>query len=113
VVFEDHDRLSVPHAGRDAVDARPESGGSLRELNDRVRSRWDRLLAESDPEETTVVCHGGPLSLVVGAVDDRDIVTAIVDGEQDNCALNEARLTDGTATLVAENRTDFLDAPPA
>jgi len=113
-VFENHDRLSIPRAGRDAVDARPESGESLRDLDDRVRSRWERLLAESAPDETVaVVCHGGPLYLLLGAVDDRDIVTAVADGEQDNCALNEVRVTDGVATLVAENRTDFLDAPPA
>ncbi|WP_338740683.1 histidine phosphatase family protein [Haloplanus salilacus] len=113
-VFEDHDRLSIPRAGRDAVDARPESGESLRDLDDRVRSRWESLLAESAPDETVVVvCHGGPLSLLVGAVDDRDIVTAVADGEQDNCALNEVRVAHGTTTLVAENRTDFLETPPA
>jgi probable phosphoglycerate mutase len=109
-VFEEHDRLSIPRAGREAVDARPESGESLRDLDERVRSGWERLLAESDPDETVaVVCHGGPLYLLLGAVDDRDIVTAVTDGRQDNCALNEVRVADGTATLVAENRTDFLD----
>lgn len=113
-VFENHDRLSIARAGRDAVDARPESGESLRDLHDRVRAHWVAVRDESGPDETVVVvCHGGPLSLLVGAVDDRDIIDAVVDGKQDNCALNEVRVANGTATLVAENRTDFLDAPPA
>lgn len=113
-LFENHDRLSIPRAGRDAVDARPESGESLRDLNERVRSGWERVLAELGPDETVaVVCHSGPLYLLLGAVDDRDIVTAVSEGVQGNCALNEIRVTDGMATLVAENRTDFLDAPTA
>ena len=113
-VFEDHERLSLARAGRDAVDARPESGESLREVRERVLSGWERVLAESDPDETVaVVAHGGPLYLLLGAVDDRDIVSAVVDGEQHNCALNEVRVNDGAPRVVSENRTDFLDAPSA
>jgi probable phosphoglycerate mutase len=113
-VFEDHDRLSLHRAGRDAVDARPESGESLRDVRERVLTGWDRILADSAPDETVaVVAHGGPLYLVLGAVEGRGIVDAVVEGEQHNCALNELRVTDGTATVVSENRTDFLDAPPA
>jgi probable phosphoglycerate mutase len=109
-VFEDHERLSLAHAGRDAVDARPESGETLREVRERVLSGWERILTESDPDETVaVVAHGGPLSLLLGAVDGRDIVSAVVEGEQHNCALNEVRVDDGAPRVVAENRTDFLD----
>ncbi|MFB6101646.1 MAG: histidine phosphatase family protein [Haloplanus sp.] len=110
-VFEEHDRLSLDRAGRAAVDARPESGESLRDLNERVLARWERVCAESAPDETiAVVCHGGPLYLLMGALADRDIVSAVVDGEQHNCALNEVRVTGEAATIVAENRTEFLDA---
>jgi len=113
-VFEDHDRLSLVRAGRDAVDARPESGESLRDVRERVLAGWDRIVAESDPDETVaVVAHGGPLYLVVGAAEGRGIVDAVTEGEQHNCALNELRVTDGTARVVVENRTDFLDAQPA
>ena len=113
-VFEDHERLSLARAGRDAVDARPESGESLREVRERVLSGWERVLAESGPDETVaVVAHGGPLYLLLGAVDDRDIVSAVVEGEQHNCALNEVRVDDGAPRVVSENRTDFLDEAPA
>jgi len=108
-MFEDHDRLSLTNAGEAAVDARPESGESLRDVRERVLTGWDRVLADSDPDETVaVVCHGGPLYLLVGAVAGRDIVDSVLSGEQHNCALNEVRVTDGTPTVVSENRTDFL-----
>jgi probable phosphoglycerate mutase len=111
-VFEDHDRLSLHRAGRAAVDARPESGESLRDVHERVLTGWGRLLADSGPEETVaVVAHGGPLYLLLGAVEERSIVDAVVEGEQHNCALNEIRVNDGQETIVAENRTDFLGAP--
>jgi probable phosphoglycerate mutase len=110
-VFEEHDRLSIDHAGRDAIETRPESGESLLDVRERVLSGWDRLVAEAAPDETVaVVCHGGPLSLLVGTAAGRDVVSAILDGEQDNCGLNEVRVGDGTTRLVAENRTDFLPA---
>ena len=113
-VFEEHERLSLARAGRDAVDARPESGESLRDVRERVLSGWERVLAESGPDETVaVVAHGGPLYLLLGAVAGRDIVSAVVEGEQHNCALNELRVREGSSRVVAENRTDFLDAPSA
>ncbi|SEA19562.1 probable phosphoglycerate mutase [Haloplanus vescus] len=113
-VLEDHDRFAIPQAGRDAVDARPESGESLRDVRERVLSGWDHVLATSDPDETVaVVCHTGPLELLVGELDGRDIVDAMLEGEQDNCGLNELRVRDGETRLVSENRTDFLDAPRA
>ncbi|GAB6860777.1 histidine phosphatase family protein [Haloplanus litoreus] len=113
-VFEDHDRLSLARAGRDAVDARPESGESLRDVRERVLSGWERMLAESGDDETVaVVCHGGPLHLLLGAVEGRDVVSAVVKGEQHNCGLNELRVDDGDARLVAENRTEFLDTVSA
>jgi probable phosphoglycerate mutase len=112
-VFENHDRLSLARAGRNAVDERPESGESLREVRERVLSGWDRILATSgDGETVAVVAHGGPLYLLLGAVEGRDIVSAVVDGEQDNCALNELRVENGESRVVTENRTDFLDELP-
>lgn len=108
-VFEDHDRLSFRRAGRAAVDARPESGESLRDVHERVLTGWDRLLADSGPDETiVVVAHGGPLYLLLGAVEGRDIADAVVEGKQHNCALNEVRVEDSATRIVAENRTDFL-----
>jgi probable phosphoglycerate mutase len=113
-VFEEHDRLSLERAGRDAAEVRPESGESLIDVRERVLSGWERVVAESDADETVaVVCHGGPLHLLVGAATDRDVVSAVLDGEQHNCGLNEVRVADGTMRLVAENRTDFLPATDA
>jgi len=113
-VFEEHERLSVRRAGRAAVDARPESGETLRETRDRVRSGWERMVAGSAPGETVaMVAHGGPLCLLVGDAAGRDLVPAVVEGRQDNCALNELRVDDDGTTVVAENRTDFLDGATA
>ncbi|WP_251328768.1 histidine phosphatase family protein [Haloplanus pelagicus] len=113
-VFEDHDRLSLVRAGHEAVDARPESGESLRDVRERVLAGWERVLAESGADETVaIVAHGGPLRLLLGAVEDRDVVSAVVEGEQHNCGLNELRVDRGRARLVAENRTEFLDGVSA
>jgi len=113
-MFEEHERLSLRRAGHDAVDARPESGESLRDVRERVLAGWERLLAESGPAETVaVVSHRGPLSLLLGAVEGRNVVSAVVDGEHANCGLNELRVTDGRARLITENRTDFLDGVSA
>lgn len=109
-VFDEHDELSLARVGRDAVDARPESGESLRDVRERVLSGWERVLAESDPDETVaVVCHGGPLHVLLGAVTGRDIVSAVVEGEQHNCGLNELHVDGGETRVVTENRTEFLD----
>lgn len=114
VVFENHEHLSLAHAGRDAVDARPESGESLHDMRERVLSGWERIVAESDRGETVaVVCHGGPLHVLLGAVDGRDIVSAVMEGKQHNCALNEVQVDGGESRIAAENRTDFLDSPRA
>jgi len=113
-VFEEHDRLSLARAGRNAVDAPLESGETLRDVRNRVLDGWEQVLAESRDDETVaVVAHGGPLYLLLGAVGGRDIVSAVVDGEQHNCALNELRVENGASRIVTENRTDFLDAPSA
>jgi probable phosphoglycerate mutase len=112
--FGSHEALSLDDGDRDTLDVRPESGESLRDVYERVRSGWERVLAESRADETVaIVAHGGPLRLLLGTVAGRTVVDAVLDGEQHNCALNELRVTDGSPRIVAENRTDFLDTPSA
>jgi probable phosphoglycerate mutase len=107
--YERKPEYSLERTGRDAFDARPEGGESLRDLRERVRSGWMDLQSSLAADETAlVVAHGGPLQLLVGDVAGRDPVSSVLVGEQANCALNELRVEDGEADVVAENRTDFL-----
>lgn len=106
VLDEHYPEYSVSQVGVAAVEARPPGGESLADLRDRVRDAWDALLAAASPGEThLVVTHGGPLYLLLGQLQDRSVVESVLDHDQANAALNEVRVTDGTATVVRENET--------
>ncbi|MFB6123945.1 MAG: histidine phosphatase family protein [Haloferacaceae archaeon] len=107
--YEMRPEYSLERTGRDAFDARPESGESLRDVRERVRSGWRDLHESLGGDETAlVVAHGGPLQLLVGDVAGRDPVSSVLEGEQENCALNELAVENGESRVVAENRTEFL-----
>lgn len=92
-----------------ALDATPERGESMRDMYERVVGGWEALVAGADAEETVVVVtHGGPIYVVLGHVRGRDVLAAVAEGSQSNCALNELRV-DGTGetTVVTENDTDY------
>ncbi|WP_423750881.1 histidine phosphatase family protein [Salinirarus marinus] len=107
--YETQPEYSLERTGRDAFDARPESGESLRDVRERVRSDWADLRASLGDDETAlVVAHGGPLQLLVGDVAGRDPVSSVLEGTQENCALNRLEVEDGESRVVAENETAFL-----
>ncbi|MFW6384906.1 MAG: histidine phosphatase family protein [Halodesulfurarchaeum sp.] len=99
-------QLSVNRSGRDAVEARPESGETYREMFQRVREAWDELVAETASGETRlIITHGGPLYSLIGYLKGLDLVDSIVELDQDNCAVNEIDL-ERKPTIVRDNDTD-------
>lgn len=91
-----------------AVREVPENGESLLSARERVLDGWRQLLADAAGETTLVVTHGGPLYLLLGHVRGQDILTAVTDHSQHNCAINELRVTgdppDGV-DIVRHNET--------
>ncbi|MFB6160707.1 MAG: histidine phosphatase family protein [Haloferacaceae archaeon] len=108
-LFEAFPRFSLDERGADAVAERPASGESLLDVHDRVLDGWAALVDDLAPDDTAVVvCHGGPLHLLTGAVRGVDVPTAVLDGEQDNCAITEIAVDDGAdPRLVRENWTGY------
>jgi len=106
-LFERYPRFSLRQRGRAAASARPDSGESLRDVEERVVGAWDRLCDEvADDGTVAVVTHGGPIYLVTGAVQGVDLVPAILEQEQDNCALNEVTVRpDGATTANSRSRS--------
>lgn len=99
--------LSVTQSGYDAVEARPESGETYREMFERVREAWTDVVSETNAGETTVVVtHGGPLYSLLGHIKGLDLVDSILDQEQDNCAVNEIDV-EGDPTIVRVNNTEI------
>jgi len=85
--FPEHD---LEAAGPEAARRQAESGESLVDVRDRVIERWEATLAASEPGETVlVVTHGGPIRLLFGHLKGLDIVDAVVEQSQGNCAINE------------------------
>lgn len=110
-IFERHPEHDAT-SGVVALDATPETGESMLDLQDRVLSGWERALNGTDDGETTlVVTHGGPIYVTLGHVRGQDLVTAIAQGHQGNCALNELRHDPetGETAVVQENDTDYRD----
>lgn len=104
-VFERHPEHDAT-SGIVTLDATPEGGESMLDLQDRVLSGWERLVNEIERDETVlVVTHGGPIYVALGHVRGKSLVTAIAQGSQDNCALNELRydLEEGGTEIVIEN----------
>ena len=120
---EHHPRFRVSQAGRSAAEELPDSGERILDMRDRVLTRWRRLVADVEGDDTAVVvAHGGPLHAVVGDAKELGLVPTFRDLVQDNCGVNEFRVdapagptddaaaSDGRVTLVRENATPFL--PP-
>lgn len=104
----EHDATS----GIVALDATPETGESMLDMQQRVIAGWEQLLTGTDPDETVVVVtHGGPIYVTIGHVNGRDVVSAIGDGHQGNCAVNELRHDPetGTTEVVRENYTAYRE----
>lgn len=110
-VFERHPEHDAT-SGVVALDATPENGESMLDLQDRVLRGWEQLVTEIDDDETAlVVTHGGPIYVTLGHVRGKSLVKAIGEGHQDNCALNELQydVEVGDTEVVRENFTGYRD----
>ncbi|MFC7074963.1 histidine phosphatase family protein [Haloarcula halophila] len=91
-----------------ALPAAPENGETVAAFCDRVRDAWERLVRSVEPGETTLlVTHGGVIKVLLATVDDRSLSATLATHSQDNCAINEIRIDDGGARLLAEALTDW------
>jgi len=117
-LFGTYPEYTLSEIGYAAAETVPESGESLLDMWGRVREGFVDLRGAIEPDETVaVVAHGGPLYAVTGEIKGLDVVAAVLDQEQGNCAVNEIRIgageqgTGGEAAapeLVRENVTSFL-----
>ncbi|UIO99862.1 histidine phosphatase family protein [Halobaculum sp. CBA1158] len=118
-LFGAYPEYTLSEIGYAAAEAVPESGESLLDMWERVREGFTGLRDDLGEGETVaVVAHGGPLYAVTGDIKGLDVVAAVLDQDQGNCAVNEIRVghddggvaSDGSATveLVRENVTSFL-----
>lgn len=108
-VFERFPEHDIGEAGPEAAHRQPESGQSLVDVRDRVTDAWESTLADCEPGETVlVVTHGGPICLLLGHLNDRDIADSIVGQSQGNCSINEFEVEGetGAVRVVRENDTD-------
>lgn len=100
-LFDGYPEYAV-ESGINAVRERPEGGETLLEARERVLEGWDRV---RDAGETVlVVTHGGPIYLVFAHVTGRDLLTAVTDHSQHNCAINEFHVGEETE-IVRHNET--------
>lgn len=103
-LFDAHPEHSLAAVGIAAARARPERGETLLEMRERVLDRWGALCEEIGPDETVlVVTHGGPLYALVGHLRGRDLLRAVLEAEQDNCALTEVVIEGRSCEVRREN----------
>lgn len=109
-LFGEHPEFTLSELGYRAAETRPEGGERLLDHRDRVLEGWNRLRTDLSPDETAVVVtHGGSLYVLLGHLDGRDLLAAILDSEQGNCAINEIEIdaNTGETTVVRENDVDY------
>ncbi|MFC6786672.1 histidine phosphatase family protein [Halobaculum halobium] len=118
-LFGTYPEYTLSAIGYAAAETVPESGESLLDMRARALTAFADLRAElGDGETVAVVTHGGPLYVVTGDMKGIDVVAAVLDQDQGNCAVNEVRVDDGdresgdgdapVAEVIRENVTDFL-----
>ena len=110
VMFSEYSEFAVGKAGESALARTPERGESLLDLRERVVAGIDRVLDQSDAGDTVlVVTHGGVLYALLSHVTGVDFVTAVEEGSQDNCAINEFRAVENGFEVVRENDTSYRE----
>ena len=109
-LFGTYPEYTLSEIGYAAAETTPESGESLLDMWKRVEAAFADIRTRiSDDETVAIIAHGGPLYAVTGDIKGLDMVAAVLDQEQGNCAVNEIRVgRDGDAALVRENVTSFL-----
>lgn len=90
----------------------PESGESLTAVRERVLDHWRDLCElcagpDEDGDTALVVAHGGTIKLLLGHLYGLDVSESMTELDQDNCAVTEVRLADGSTSIVRENHAAF------
>lgn len=106
-LFDEYPEFAVTESGTAALRATPEGGESLLDLRERVLGDFEHLVEECEGETVLVVTHGGPLYALLGHVKGLDYATAIAEGSQENCAVNELQDGSEEIELVRENDTSY------
>ena len=86
----------------DAATVRPDGGESWRDVQERVLDAFESLAGTGGI--VAVVTHFAPILLVLGAVRDEDIETALVGNDVATGSVTELRWADGTWRVVEEDR---------
>lgn len=100
-IFETHPQFAAT-TGVSAASEQPENGESLLAVRERVLTGWDGVVDGEPGETVLVVTHGGPIYIVLGHVRGNDLLTAVTDHSQHNCAINEFRVG-GRVEVVRHN----------
>ena len=95
--------------GTVALEETPEGGESLVDLYDRVHTAWSELCGEAAGETVLVVTHGGPITVVLAALMELDLATAVERYSIGNCSLTAVR--PGNGGLVRKNEQPFESLP--
>lgn len=74
-----------PDLDQRAVREQPPGGESLREVYDRVTAGWETLRGDAAGQTSLVVTHGGPLAILLGHLDGRDLPASIGGYSFENC----------------------------
>lgn len=107
-LFEGHPEFAIHETGVAAARAEPEGGESLLVARERVLDAWDRLVASiADGETVVVVTHGGPLYVLLGHLRGQDLVVALTEHDQGNCAVSEVGLTAEGPVVVRDGETAY------
>ena len=108
-MFGEYPEFDVGQSGESALDTTPKRGESLLDLRERVLGGFERLLDDATDETVLVVTHGGPLYAVLSHANNLDYATAIDEGSQNNCAVNELRYDSDGFEVVHENDTSYRE----
>ncbi|MCT9095051.1 histidine phosphatase family protein [Haloarchaeobius sp. HME9146] len=107
-LFEGYPEFAVQETGVAAFETEPEGGETLLESRERVLAGWRSVVGSLTPGETVaVVTHGGPLYVLLGYLQDRDLVEALTEHSQGNCAVTEVRVDGGEQTVLREGDTAY------
>jgi probable phosphoglycerate mutase len=89
-VTDSFSEFSLGKNAANASDQVPDSGESLDQVANRVVSSWQDLLASSDSSETVlVVTHGGPIQLLLGHIENKNVTDSMLAYAPGNCSITE------------------------
>ncbi len=83
--------FGLQRTGYEAIDAAPEGGESLREVESRIIAGFENL-ASATAETVLLVTHGGPLCILLGHAKGYGLTESLCSHRPGNCSVTEFRL---------------------